>query len=151
MTAIISQMRQFFSLFLRRQNNIPSAAAVLILTYGLSHIMGLFKTRLLISYFFGSRAALLDVYYAAFVIPDSLFQLLVIGSLSAAFIPVFTRYLARREEEAWTMASSAMNLVLLVFTVISAFIFIFAAPLSRLIAPGFDPVQIEIMAFLPRG
>jgi len=151
---IITHMRELLKngshLLYRKQTNILSAAFIIMSTYALSHIMGLFKTRLLISYFFGSRAALLDVYYAAFVIPDSLFQLLVIGSLSAAFIPVFTRYLARREEEAWTMASSAMNLVLLVFTVISAFIFIFAAPLSRLIAPGFDPVQIEIMASLLR-
>ena len=41
-----------------------------------SHIVGLIKTRLLISVFFGSKASLLDVYYAAFVIPDTLFQLL---------------------------------------------------------------------------
>src|SRR3989344_1269276 len=150
MTAIISQMRQFFSLFLRRQNNILSAAAVLILTYGLSHIMGLLKTRLLISYFFGSGAALLDVYYAAFVIPDTVFQLLIIGSLSAAFIPVFTKLLAKDEKEAWRTATISLSLVTLAFIVLSAIIFALAAPLSRLIAPGFNPAQISIMTSLLR-
>ncbi|TSC85735.1 MAG: hypothetical protein G01um101416_806 [Microgenomates group bacterium Gr01-1014_16] len=143
-------MRQIFSLFLRKQNNILSAAAVLIITYGISHLIGLLKTRLLISYFFGSSASLLDVYYAAFVIPDTVFQLLIIGSLSAAFIPVFTRLLVRQEEKAWRVASISLNLITLAFLIISVLIFIFAQPLSRLIAPGFSPAQISIMTSLLR-
>lgn len=137
-------------IFLRRQNNILSAAAVIMATYGLSHMMGLFKTRLLISYFFGTKTPLLDVYYAAFVIPDTIFQLLIIGSLSAAFIPVFTRLLSKDEKEAWHVASASLNLVLIAFTSISLLIFIFASPVSRLIAPGFTPSQISIMSWLLR-
>jgi putative peptidoglycan lipid II flippase len=138
------------NLLFRRQTNILSAAFVIMATYGLSHLIGLFKTRLLISYFFGSKAQLLDVYYAAFVIPDTIFQLLVIGSLSAAFIPVFTRLLSKHEEEAWRVARVSFNLVLLVFLAISALIFLLAHPLSLLIAPGFNPAQITIMASLLR-
>ncbi|MBI2008358.1 murein biosynthesis integral membrane protein MurJ [Candidatus Amesbacteria bacterium] len=143
-------LKNGFSLFLRRQNSILSAAAILILTYGLSHLVGLLKTRLLIAYFFGSSASLLDVYYAAFVIPDTVFQLLIIGSLSAAFIPVFTQLLSRDEKEAWHTASLSLNLVILAFLLLSVFIFIFANPLSHLIAPGFSPSQISIMASLLR-
>ena len=137
-------------LLFRRQTHILSAASILILTYGLSHLMGLFKTRLLISYFFGARANLLDVYYAAFVIPDTIFQLLIIGSLSAAFIPVFTKIMAKNQEEAWRVASSVINVVILAFLSISFLIFVFAVPLSRLIAPGFDSAQISIMSHLLR-
>jgi putative peptidoglycan lipid II flippase len=138
------------SLLSRRQNSIMSAALVIMATYGVSHLMGLFKTRLLISVFFGARASLLDVYYAAFVIPDTLFQLLVVGSLSAAFIPVFTRLLTQNEDEAWRVAGISLNLTLVVFFVLSSLIFIFARPLSQLIAPGFDPDQITIMVSLLR-
>jgi len=139
------------SIFLRRQTNILSAAFVIMSTYALSHLMGLFKTRLLLSYFFGSKAFLLDVYYAAFVIPDTIFQLLVIGSLSAAFIPVYTRYLSKgNEKQAWRLASVSLNFVLSIFFVISLGIFIFSAPLCRLIAPGFDLQQISIMSSLLR-
>jgi putative peptidoglycan lipid II flippase len=134
----------------RRQTNILSAAFIIMITYAVSHLVGLLKTRMLISVFFGSKASLLDVYYAAFVIPDTLFQLLVIGSLSAAFIPVFTRLLAKKEEEAWYVAGTSLNLVLVIFILISAVIFIFAQNLSRLIAPGFNPGQISTMSSLLR-
>jgi putative peptidoglycan lipid II flippase len=136
------------NLLLRRQTNILSAAFIIMVTYGVSHLVGLLKTRLLISFFFGSGTSLLDVYYAAFVIPDTLFQLLVIGSLSAAFIPVFTKLLAHRESEAWYVAGISLNLVFVVFFIISVIIFIFTRPLSQLIAPGFSPEQISIMSSL---
>lgn len=121
-----------------------------MITYAASHLIGLLKTRLLISVFFGEKASLLDVYYAAFVIPDTLFQLLVIGSLSAAFIPVFTRLLSQDEKSAWQAAANLINLVFLTFLALSVFIFIFARPLSTLIAPGFVSGQIDIMSSLLR-
>lgn len=144
---IIAHMRD---IFFRRQNHILSAAFIIMATYGLSHLIGLVKTRLLISSFFSTQSQLLDVYYAAFVIPDTIFQLLVIGSLSAAFIPTFNKYLAKDEKEAWAMTSTTMNLIILVFTLLSAVIFFFAYPLSRLIAPGFTISQIGTMVQLLR-
>ena len=144
---IIAYMRD---IFFKKQNSILSAAFVIMATYGLAHLVGLVKTRLLISSFFGATAQLLDVYYAAFVIPDTIFQLLVIGSLSAAFIPTFTRYLAKDETKAWHMASATMNLIILVFLALSAVIFAAANPLSRLIAPGFSAPQVSIMVNLLR-
>lgn len=137
------------SFFTRRQNNILSAAFVIMVTYGVSNVVGLLKTRLLISYFFDT-AGLLDVYYAAFVIPDTIFQLLVIGSLSAAFIPVFSRLLVKKESEAWYMASVTLNLVVTLLSLISLFIFWQAPSLSRLIAPGFTSEQIGVMSTLLR-
>ncbi|MDO8488229.1 MAG: murein biosynthesis integral membrane protein MurJ [bacterium] len=147
-------MRDIFkngtSLLFRKQTGILSAAFVIMATYSLSYIVGLFKSRLLISHFFGTAAAQLDVYYAALVIPDTIFQLLVIGSLSAAFIPAFTRYLKENEPTAWKMAAATMNLVLVVFMVICSVVFLLATPLARLIAPGFSPVQIVMMSNLLR-
>lgn len=152
--AIIPWMRQILkngtSLLFRKQTSILSAAFIIMVTYGLSHLIGLFKTRLLISHFFGSSSQLLDVYYAALVIPDTIFQLLIIGALSAAFIPTFTRSLSNDREEAWAMATSTMNLVLALFLVISITIFVFAHQLAPLIAPGFTPPQISILVQLMR-
>ncbi len=138
------------SFLLRRQTHILSAAFIIMITYALSSAIGLVKTRLLISAFFGSKAPLLDVYYAAFVIPDTIFQLLVIGSLSAAFIPTFTRFLAKKASEAWYIAAMSLNLILMVFMVISGLIFLFAPQFSRLIAPGFNSAQILTMTSLLR-
>lgn len=136
------------NILLRRQTNILSAAFIIMITYAGSHIIGLLKTRILISLFFGAKAATLDVYYAAFVIPDTIFQLLVIGSLSAAFIPVFTKLLHHNEDKAWQVASTSLTLVFSVFLAISVLIFIFALPLCKLIAPGFDASQLALMTSL---
>lgn len=145
-------MRDIFKnsaqLLFRKQSSILSAAIIIMATYGVSHLVGLVKARLLISHFFGNAAADLDVYYAALVIPDTIFQLLVIGALSAAFIPTFTRYLSRDEKSAWKMAASTINIMLVIFSLLCLVIFIFAQPLSRLIAPGFTPDQIVTMAGL---
>lgn len=140
-------MREFF---LRKQSSILSAALIIMITYGLSHILGLVKSRLLISYFFGSSAALLDVYYASMVIPETVFQLLVMGALSAAFIPIFSKYLARDEKQAWEMAGLTVNLVILLMSVVTIIVFIFAKPLALMIAPGFSTSQISIMVNLLR-
>ncbi len=137
-------------IFTRKQNSILSAAFIIMVTFGLSHVMGLVKTRLLITYFFGSARALLDVYYASFALPDTIFQLLVVGSLSSAFIPVFTKYLARDEKTAWDMANSTLLLVVTVFFAISVIMFIFAPVLAPLLGPGFDPAQISLLISLLR-
>lgn len=126
------------ALLLRRQTNILSAAFVIMLAYSASGILGLLRNRLLAAVFFGGLEYQLDVYFAAFVIPDTLFQLLITGSLSAAFIPVFSKYLKRSQTEALEMASSAMNVITLIFLLLVAVIFIFSPQLSRIIAPSLD-------------
>ena len=138
------------SLFLKRQTSILSAAFVIMLTYGMSNLIGLLRTRMLIAYFFGSQTSALDVYYAAMLIPDTFFQILVLGSLSAAFIPVFGKYLISDAKQAWKIASTTLNLTLSVFIFICIGVFIFARPLSAILAPGFAPEQIILMASVLR-
>jgi len=96
----------------------------------------------------------LDAFWAAFRIPNALFELLVAGALSSAFIPVFAGYLAKeREKEAWHVASSVMNMLILSLVVLSGVMWV-AAPwiVPTLIAPGFakDPRQLELTVELTR-
>jgi putative peptidoglycan lipid II flippase len=147
---INSTLKNGSKLLLRKQTNILSAAFVIMAIYGVSYLVGLVKTRLLISYFFESSASLLDVYYAAFVVPDTLFQLLVVGAMSAAFIPTFSKYLEADEKEAWKIASSTLNLIVLSLLVICAVVFILAKPISQAVAPGFNGQQISTMVHLMR-
>jgi putative peptidoglycan lipid II flippase len=105
---LIKNGRQLLS---RRQNSILSAASVLMLAVFLSRLLGLLRDRFLAGAFFDAgRAWQLDVYFAAFRLPDMVFQLLVVGALSAAFIPVFTQYLVRDKKQAWHIASSVITL-----------------------------------------
>ena len=65
-------------LLTRRQSGIFSAALVISLTYGVSMILGILRERLLVANFYACCSSQLDVYYAAFRLPDMIFQLVVI-------------------------------------------------------------------------
>lgn len=112
-----------------------------------SRLLGLVRDRLFASTF--GAGDQLDAYYAAFRLPDLIFNLLVLGALSAAFIPVFAEKLAHREEkEAWDLANSLMNITLISMAVIAGAIFVLAPWLTVALAPGFDPDKRELTAHL---
>jgi putative peptidoglycan lipid II flippase len=79
----------------------------------------------------------LDAFWVAFRLPDLVFQLLAGATLSAAFIPVFSRVVLRHgEEDAWRLASSVLNLVAIATFVLAAVAFILAPLIVPLFAPG---------------
>ncbi len=137
-------------IFSRRQKNILSAAIILMVAVFASKILGLLRDRLLAATFFRvGQEWQLDVYFAAFRIPDMLFQLLVLGALSAAFIPVFSKLLSQ-EKEAWRVASTIINIGSLIFIFISFLIFVFTPTLNRFIAPNFEERELALMVNLTR-
>lgn len=137
-------------IFSRKQVNILSAATVIMFAVSISRFLGLIRDRLLAGAFFGGQEWQLDVYFAAFRLPDMIFQLLVLGALSAAFIPVFSRYLEKNEKEAYHISSSLINFLMIIFLFLGILIFVFAQPLARLIAPNFSPTEVNLMVNLTR-
>ena len=113
-------------------------AAFLVAALGLvSRFLGLIRDRILASKF--GAGDVLDIYYAAFKIPDLVFNLLILGALSAAFIPVFTSLVSKnKDEEAWSLVNKVMTLAGIVLSLVIAIIFIFAPTLVSLITFGFD-------------
>ena len=127
------------------------AQASLILTAAAlaSRILGWLRL-LVIGSQFGASADL-DAYFAAFRIPDLIFQLVVAGALSAALIPVFSSYRAREDEvEAWRLASSVINLVVIALSAFSLLMAIFAPWIVPLITPGFDAPTTELTIRMTR-
>src|SRR5690606_39222167 len=79
----------------------------------------------------------LSAYWVAFRLPDLVFQLLAGATLSAAFIPTFSRVVLRQgEREGWQLASSVLNLVAIATGVATGVAFIAAPWLVPLLAPG---------------
>ena len=148
---IIADIKHHLQTFThRRQNTILSASLVLAITFGLSALLGLFRSKFLYARFFNCCVSDLDVYNAAFRLPDLIFKLLVTGALSASFIPVFSTYLHKNKDEAYRMASTVINLLLLLFVAASLIVLIFTHQLSGIIAAGFTPEQIDLMTSLTR-
>lgn len=125
-------------------------AAVLISgSYFASRLLGLLRDRLLASHF--GISPVTDAYTAAFRIPDLLFTLMVSGAFAVAFIPVFTEHWVKQErDEAWELSSSLLNLLMIGTLVLGVLAFIFADPLTSLIAPGFDPYRHQLTVELTR-
>lgn len=136
------------SLFLKENSSILSAAAVIMGASLASALLGLIRTRLLITYFYNDTA-ILDVFWAAFRLPDMVFQIIIVGALSSAFIPVFSKYIGNKYESS-KLASSMINAIMLVMVLLTVLLLIYARPLSGLIAGGFDDAQLDLMANLTR-
>lgn len=120
--------------------SVKSAAVVLASSTLVSALLGLFRDRLLNSYYLGTYPTGIDAYTAAFTIPDFMFFILTSGALAVSFIPVFNQRLASgNKKSAWEMSSSLINLLALLTFVASILIMIFADPLIRyVVSPGLD-------------
>jgi len=134
----------------RKQTNILSAALVIMATYALSMILGILRERLLVTKFFACCRLSLDAYYAAFRLPDMIFQLVAIGALSAAFIPVFSDYLEKKDENTYHFASSIINYLVIFFLILAVIIFVLSQPLSQAITGSFTENQVKLMAQMTR-
>ena len=81
--------------------------------------------------------AQLDSFFAAFRIPDFLFQLVAAGALSSALIPVIAGLFAtERGARAWRVVSTVTTLMLSALLVLAGVVLLFAPALVALITPG---------------
>jgi putative peptidoglycan lipid II flippase len=126
-----------------------TASLILTVAALASRLLGWIRLLVIGSQFGASRE--LDAYFAAFRIPDAIFQLVVAGALSAALIPVFASYRARdQDREAWHLASSVINLVLIGLAGLSLVMAIFAPFFVPIVAPGFDAPTTELTIRMTR-
>lgn len=114
-----------------------------------SRLIGLLRDRLLASTF--GAGDQLDAYYAAFRIPDTLYNLLILGALTSAFIPVFTEYLETKgEKAAWLLAERVLSLVAAVLIVVCLAFVVAAAWIVPWTAPGFSADKLSLTVNLSR-
>ncbi|MCJ7712148.1 MAG: murein biosynthesis integral membrane protein MurJ, partial [Chloroflexi bacterium] len=97
------------------------------------------------------EVAQLGPFYAAFRIPDFLFQLVAAGALSSALIPVIAGLFAKQEEaRAWRVVSTVTTLMLSILLVLAALVLWFAPEFVAVITPGFDDAQLAETTELTR-
>ncbi|EKD46147.1 MAG: integral membrane protein MviN, partial [uncultured bacterium] len=112
-----------------------------------SRIVGLLRDRLLASEFGASES--LDVYLAAFRIPDFIFNILVLGALSAAFVPIFTKFISHQQnQEAWRFTNTILNSMVIALIIIGVPLFLFAKHIMSLVAPGLSSEARELAGSL---
>jgi putative peptidoglycan lipid II flippase len=128
------------------------AIAGLIVMSGviLSRLLGWARTAVLYAQF-GAESRPLDSFYAAFQVPDLLFQLIAAGAIGSALVPVASALIAGGEDErARKLISTMTNLVVLVIAPLAAATWLLSPVLVPLIAPGFQPADMAVTIELTR-
>lgn len=138
-------------IFNGQSQTITGAAFVLAAASIASRLLGLVRDRMLAGTF--GAGDTLDIYYAAFRVPDLIYNLLITGALSAGFIPVFVSLWNKGQSgdrEAWRFVNSLLNILLVALVVVGALFFIFTPQLMRAITPGFVGDKFDLTVALTR-
>lgn len=100
-----------------------------------SRILGFIRD-ITLANLFGANASA-DAFYIAYRIPNLLRELFAEGSMSSAFIPVFTEYHSTRsKQETWELASAAFTTLLTLVTFVTLAGIVAAPSIVWLLAPG---------------
>jgi putative peptidoglycan lipid II flippase len=129
--------------------SLARAGIIVTLAFGISRILGYLRYVVIAAAV--PSPGQLDAFFAAFRIPDFLFQLVAAGALSSAMIPVVAGLFATdATARAWRVVSTVTTLVLSALAVLALLVLVFAPVLVPIITPGFDPAQLELTIQLTR-
>lgn len=140
MNKLLNKTKEFI---FAQQTSMFSSTLILSGMMVISRLAGVIRDRILTGYFTTNE---LDMYLAAFRIPDLIFEILISGALSTTFIPFYIKY-QRNTEEQGNIISSIINIIsitlLLLITVLS-FLIPYLVPL---LTPGFPPAKTQQIVY----
>jgi len=131
-----------------KSKTIFSAAFILGVAFSASRFLGLIRDRLLARQFGAGDE--LDIYFAAFRLPDLVFSILVMGAISSALIPVFAEYFEKNKKQAWLLLNRVLNLIFIILVVVAGVLALLAPLVIALVAPGFSGAKKETTILLTR-
>ena len=142
----------FGKLWNNESKTITSAALLLGGASLASKVLGVIRDHVLAGAF--GAGDTLDAYYAAFRLPDTIYGLLVVGALSAGFLPIFTEYMLRRDDgsrdDAWRLTNELIGILGLILVAVTAALVVFAPWVVPAITPGFVGSKLKLTIELSR-
>jgi len=130
------------------KHSLFGAALIISVASLISRILGLIKIRLLAAHF--GAGIELDAYYAAFRIPDLVFSLVILGTVTAAFVPIFIEHWENNKDEALRITNTILNISLIASVGVASIAYFFAPSIVKVIAPGFDAEARSLTIMLTR-
>lgn len=135
-------------MFSSTSKSVGAAAFILVVSALVSRVLGLVRDRLMAGSFGAGQE--LDIYFAAFRIPDVIYGLFITGGVAAVFLPVFSSYMEKNKEEASEFVSSLLVSLLVFLSFMSLILAVVAPWLMALVAPGFDSSSMETAVAMTR-
>ncbi len=143
------------SSFLRKLETTVTGGAILIGIASLcSRLLGLVRDRLLSSQI--GPGDILDSYYVAFRLPDFIFNILILGAVSSAFIPVFIELWHKQDssskdqKDAWNLVNNLLSIFVVSLSVLAALGIVFAGNIVPIFAPGFHGEKLMMSITMTR-
>jgi len=140
---------------MQRARHLLRSSVIVIVIFALGKLVGLVRARL-VAQTFGTTPQF-DAFTAANQLPEVFFTVIAGGSLAAAFIPVYSQYLARdgradpRTAVSARLANTVLTLVILLLGGMSALGALFAPWLTQhILVPDFPPELQQLTAELMR-
>jgi putative peptidoglycan lipid II flippase len=141
-------VKKLLAVFNREIAGVHQAALLLGLTSIVAKILAILRDRLLAGLFGAGK--ILDIYFAAFRIPDFLYTVSLLLVASAAVMPL----LIQRERDGFQQArrfiSELITIFALTMAILAAIAFLFMPFLAKLVAPGFSEDNFLEMVRLAR-
>ncbi|MEI8307696.1 MAG: murein biosynthesis integral membrane protein MurJ [Chloroflexales bacterium] len=125
------------------------AVAALLIGVGsiASRALGLIREPT-IAYYFG-RGAATDAFTLAWTVPNTVYDMLINGAVSAALVPVFSEYAEGDQDEFWRVVSGVISIALAALTLLTALV-VWQAPavVSVLVQPGQESLREQTTALV---
>ncbi len=138
-------LKKFFN---SRAKNTTFAALIIGLATLLNGFLGLIRDRLFASRFGAGET--LDIYFAAFRIPDFFYTLLFASGMVFVFLPIFSEYFHQDQKRAWRFATLVLSTFLVFAGVLCLLVLIGAPAIVKAIAPGFSGEKSRAVIQLTR-
>ncbi|WKZ30568.1 MAG: lipid II flippase MurJ [Candidatus Dojkabacteria bacterium] len=122
----MSPLRKIGIFIEKVEERVGTASLLLMILMLIGKAAGFFKLHL-IARFFGISTEL-DVFWAAFALPDFIFSLLVVGTVNAALIPVFIKILKKEEKKVLSQTLTSVLLILVALLILFGTVFYFLIP-----------------------
>lgn len=141
-------MKRSIRQLLSSASSVRQATGILIVSALLSNILGLVRNTVIAR---NIPLAAQDNFWSAFLIPDLIFNVLIFGAISSAFIPLFRGLLVEKKEaEAWRLAGSFFGQLTALTTVLSLLLLAVMPWLIRLIFPTLPSIEADAVTSLAR-
>ena len=140
----MTTLRRLSGLF-HKSNNLKQAVGILFITVLISNVLGLIRNIVIanrVGVTFGSIGPL-DTYYGAFVLPDLLYSIIIVGALSSAILPMLVQIDTEGDDKKFWRTFNILLTTGIVAVVTGLVILYFVLPvIVPMLFPGFNPEQI---------
>jgi putative peptidoglycan lipid II flippase len=143
---MINRFFQKVNLFYnQKQTTLYASTMVVSATLIIARILGIVKLHILTNYYTSRE---LDLFFAAFRLPDFIFEILIAGSVGTCFIPIVSELISKGQSKKEIMIFSQSLIIL--FLAAWLFLFVVLTPfyyqLSVWLMPGYSAQQIQLIS-----